>query len=611
MVSKTPTRAIAPSASSNTDPLSALGSIMGLVGGAIDDIASLANNQWLDSAMAALKDRLATGFKHSDKGVMAMLSDFGGIENWYTYATQAMGTPFVQTFLRGGLGIDPNFHEGKLTFPKPGEVAHWQGEPSTLVVDSTKGVNELERMTGFILSTNIVMAVVASVLKLFLAQRHADRVDTMIGTIGEQLGLGWASGTALSQLLEVAAMRQLEELANVQLHPNRLDMMMLRQLARQHHITEDQFWAGLDLQGYPDDLKALILQMDTQQLQAADLQVLWSLGLMSVADIKEYLGHAGFSDGDIDKLVAIWITKAQTSGVAQFKATLRADYLQGKVSRGQYRDVLAQLMDNPQRPPQVNAAGQVNYDAAPDQVKLVIDMEVASADFAMEYGRVTESAAELGKLLKTGHIKHGEYLQRMKELGYDTSDARDMATIVQLPPGAGKPGLTSAKILQYAKGGMFTPQETYPKLLALGLPPKDAEFLAYNPSASGQPWYPPLNAATIKQAYFDKVLPTDDVVPQLMKLGLTEVEAKTELQLWYHQEQHQLDLSPAALKADAAWAAKMRDSLEALFMAKALGDMETINLLEETGLSQSDAGILWAGWATRRDGVPPGTPRST
>ena len=185
--------------------------------------------------------------------------------------------------------------------------------------------------------------------------------------------------------------------------------------------------------------------------------------------------------------MTLWVDHAETQELAQFRATLRADYLRGVIGPDGFRDMLAQLLTHPQRVPGMPNEGRPNYDAAPDQVKIVIDLAVASADFANKYGRATVSVGELAKQLKTGRLSGDEFVKRVTALGYSYQDAQRLQSIYQIPPLAGKPGLTTAKILSYTEGGALTNEQAFNRLVQLGMDNKDAAFLAWNPKAARAP----------------------------------------------------------------------------------------------------------------------------
>ena len=91
-------------------------------------------------------------------------------------------------------------------------------------------------------------------------------------------------------------------------------------------------------------------------------------------------------------------------------------------------------------------------------------------------------------------------------------------------------------------------------------------------------------------------------------MGLSTTLIDEELKLWHYQLFHPVLATPLALKENAAWETAFRDSLKSLYGAGGLGDAQLVGLLEETGLSQTDAYYTWAGWYAERHGSPPGAP---
>ncbi len=590
--------------------LSIVGEVTGLIGTVVTDMTRVLHVVGHDVSMTAVVKLMENVFGEGIKGARYIIDHPSDVGGWLQNADSEAGKPFVWTLMTAALGLDLSKANEKLRFPTAKELANWEHKQSSLTVDAQRGLDALGKLAAFIIVTNMVFAGISGVMKLILAERWESGIDASIGRIGEQLGLNWAMGETLGQLMQVLTTRQLEEFANVQVHPNRLDMPVLRMLARQHHITPEQFWAGLDLQGYPDDLKQLILQMDSQQLTPADLQALWSIGQMTRSEIETYLGHVGFSDGDVSKLMTLWIDHAESQELAQYRATIRGDYLRGVIGPGAFRSMLAQLLMHPQQVPSISIPWSDIDGHVPDQIRNVIDMAVASADFAIRYGRTTVSIAELGKQLKTGHMSGGEFVRQAQAHGYSHEDAVRLRSIYEIPPLAGKPGLSSAKILQYTNSGVLTPEQAYSKLVNLGMDVKDAAFQAWNPKASAGPWGFPTTLATVKQAYLDGVLDNQTASERLLALGSSESDVKEELTLWHYQASRPVLQTPTELKKSAAWETAFRDSLKALYLEPAggLGDAELVNLLEESGLSQTDAYYIWAGWYRDKHGTVPTAP---
>jgi hypothetical protein len=537
---------------------------------------------------------------------------------------EGIGAPIVEALFRGGLDIDPDYGGGPLTI-KDGHPS-WRphAHASHLRSDSSQGIRTLKRLVGFTILLPLAFTALESVLKMLGAQRISEGISGTLGKIPEEIGVSWAMGMALSQILETATGRQLEELVNVQVHPNRLDMMTVRQLARQHHITESQFWGALDLLGYPDDLKALIAKLDTQQLALTDLQTLWVTGHMSREAVKKYMQGMGFSESDVELLLIEYIDKAETSAMTVYRNEVRAAFAQQRISESQFRDMLTQLFEHPQTAPSIPDEGAPHYEAAPDTVRHQVNLEVAAQQFARRFGRTQQTATVLKKLYQSKHLTVHETVQRLRDLGYSEHDADQLMLSWRVPPGVGKPALTSAKVLQYAKSGVFDQNAAYGKLLSLGVAPKDALFLAANPDPKVGPWYPPFSRDTILQAYQDEHATQAEAEAALRRLGLSATEALEALQIAHWQSTHQtiLSLTPpgpfpagtppsyiaseeAGYRAGLAW----EEKIHAAYVAGGVGDQQAVNLLEQLGMSQADAGFTWATWYAAAHGHMPNAPQ--
>lgn len=598
------------------NPLDVIGQAMGIVGNTIAAVSTAVSDAHIPTAVTHLVNMAAGALKHVPQ-------DVSNPSSWYTAGMEDVGTPFVEAFMRGGLGVNPDAAP-TAGFTLGGRVPTWHTDGSTVLrSDSQPGIKELKRLIGFCIAMPFAWAGIEALLKFALGQRVGNALSDTVGKIPSEMGISWAMGMAMSSLFQTAAGRQLEELVNVQLHPNRLDMMTLRTLARQHKISQEQFWGGLDLLGYPDDLKGLILQLDTQQLALTDLQSLFITGKLSEPEIKAYLGGLGFSDSDVELLLHSYITHADTQASSLYRNAVRVAYEREQLTADQFMDMLVQIMANPQEPPELATSGKPHYDSSPEQVQQMATLEAAAIQFQRSFGRTQQTIATIKKLYESGHITIGETVKRLEAIGYSAADANELMKVWGLGPNVGKPGITSAKVLAYTKSGVFSPDAAYGKLLALGVNAKDAAFLAANPDPKAGPYYPPFSVATVLQAYMDQAATQQEAEAALERLGLNPAEITEELKIAHAKMNNPMALSltppgpfpagtPKSLEEQERAAYRLGQqymhAIETLFKAKAIGDQETINMLQELGMMQSDAGMLWAAWYTEVYGTPPGSP---
>jgi len=603
--------------SKNTsNPLDIITEVLGIVGSTVSVVGAALKDSHIPSAVSTM-------FNVIDGALQHVPADAVKPSSWYSPELEAVGTPFVDLFLHGGLGVDPDFEGGVLNWPKDGK-ASWQGvNPAAFTSDTKQGVSELKRLVGFCIAMPFAWTGINILLKFALGQRHGSEIAEVLGKIPTEMGISWALGMAMSSIFETAAGRQIEELVNVQLHPNRLDMMTLRAMARQHRITPEQFWAGLDLLGYPDDLKSLILLMDTQQLPITDLQTLYVYGQISRDEIKTYLEHVGFSEPDVEHLLTVYVDKAETQASSMFRTELRTAYLEYRITRAQLKSGLAQLLHNPQIAPVLVGDTTAVYDSAPDQVKMVVDLEVAALDFELQHGRRMQSTATLKQLYQTKHLTLHELEQRLIQAGYSEADANQLITTWQNQGQPGKPGLTSAKILSYLASGTLTSAQALQRLLDAGVSQKDAVFLVDNPVAKTGPYYAPFSESTVTQAYLDGALSIDQAVEALERLGYSAEAAAEVMTIVQYERTHQT--TPLTLTAPVRvpgetpqqyqqqlvgyhQAELFEEAIRTQFNAGALSDQQTITMLESLGLSQADAGFIWYSWYIAKNGKAPGPP---
>lgn len=600
----------------SANPLDIVTEVLGIVGSTVSLVGEALKDNHIPAA-------ISTMFKVVDGSLKHVPTDAVNPGSWYSPEMEALGTPFVEAFLHAGLGVNPDFEGGVLHWPKEGK-ASWEGvNPAAFKSDTTQGIRELKRLVGFCIAMPFAWTGIEMLLKFALGQRFGGALARVVGEIPTEMGISWAMGMAMSSIFETAAGRQIEELVNVQLHPNRLDMMTLRAMARQHRITPEQFWAGLDLLGYPDDLKSLILLMDSQQLPITDLQSLYIYGQISRTEIQSYLEHVGFSAGDIDKLLTVYVDKAETQASAMFRTELRTAYLDYRITDKQYKSGLAQLLHNPQRPPNLTGDNTAEYDNAPEQVRMVVDQELAALNFALDHGRKMQTVTTYKTLYQRGNMTAHETLTALERLGYDGTDAANLIRTWTTEGSPGKPGLTSAQLLKYTASGTLTREQTIAHLTSMGINLKDAVFMADNPESKTGPYYAPFSHDTVISAMNDGALTPDQAVTALERQGYSAEGAKESVSIALYTTQHStepLTLTPPVRtpgETPAQWNAaqagyRAAETYEAAiktqFMAKVISDMQTITLLQQLGLSQSDAGFIWYSWSIDRDGKPPGAP---
>jgi hypothetical protein len=609
-----------------SNPLDILGSVLSLVNMTLSGLMQIIHGVHAAPAVGRFLHIIGIGMEAAT-GNPAAAQELTKAAGWGLSETEeVIGAPIVEGLFRGALGIDPDYgggplhlHNGEASWRKPN--VH-----SQLHSDSSQGVRTIKRLIGFGVLLPLSFTALNSVLRMIGAQRIGDGIAHVGGKIGEEIGLPFAIGMSMSQILQTASARQIEELVNVQLQPNRLDMMTARQLARQHKITKEQFWAILDLQGYPDDLKELILQLDSQQLALTDLQALWVTGKISREEFVAYCQGLGFTDHDIDLLAIEYIDHAETVASTQYQTLVRTAFTQDRITAAQFSDMMAHLLLYPQSPPGIPPDGQPTYEGAPEQVRHQVDLMKAAIEFGKHFGRNQETTAQLKALYLSKHISHNEAVHRLQAMGYSQADARLVMDTWTIPSGTGKPALTTAKVLQYTKSDVFDTQTAYNKLVDLGMKPDDALFLASNPDPKVGPYYPPFSVATVIQAYKDGAATSQEAAAALARLHLTPDAIQQELEIAHWQMQHATtfltSVKPQRFAGETpheyqqALAGyteyeRLRSQIQTLFMAGALGDAETISLLEEIGMLQSDAGFTWAAWYTQAHGTPPHTPTPT
>lgn len=457
---------------------------MGIILDQIPGVSTLERlTKILDSVVHDVESAVASAIKHDPlKALESLLGHIGktqsliediGQPTWAFISKYSIGELYRE-MLVGGLGLD-------------------YGKVEQEAQDAVKTV---DTMLGFALFLPLAFSAVESGLKLIGAQRVAEGWSRLLGRIPEEIGITWALGQQIDRAFETAVGTAIEEAINQQKHPTRLEWPVLRQLFRQRLLNHDDACAYLDKLGYPDELKDLILRLDTAQLNVGDLQNLWRYDVYDRKQVRDYLGHLGYTDVDADNLTTLYIDKAELTSAATLHSTARTLYRSELIDEATYRTLLT-------------AANVPDREVSDDIIAVQLEQK---------YGRIATTVSALKTAWQHGSLDHAVIIQRLAQLGYSGQAISDLTSAWgqgRLPH-----PMSQAKVLTYWYSGVITNRDdAYTRLVATGLRSEDANFLLDHPTASGAR-VRRLSPALVTQAYLDGVIPETSLSDAYAKAGL-------------------------------------------------------------------------------------------
>lgn len=461
-----------------------------------------------------------------------------------------IGDDFVQWFLEDALGV-------KLDEPK---------------IDASEAKETLGKLASFLFQVPFIVAGINFTGRLFMGDRWEGLVGEELSKFTEELGLNWMMGTLLETIFEQAVGRPLEEVINIQKLPNRLDMMTLRALARQHHIKDEEFNWELTKQGYPENLRTLIKKLDESQLPVTDIQAAWLMGTISRADAEKYFGSLGYSDADIKTLMDVYINHASTQADTIYRDTARTLFTEDRITESQFVSIL-------------------NQTKTP---KEAIKTEVAAIQLQKQTGRLLLSVATIHKLWQENIMKDQDAESALIQHGYNHNDASDLIQSWREDNKSKHHTITSSKVLQYLVSGIMSPQDAYNRLISLGFDPQDASFLVAHPSAAGTHHPYTLKPTTVIQAYEDGIIDLTATLRQLSALNVNPIEQGDMLKIanWRLHNKKVKPVTPKALdKAD----------IHDAFKEGIIDEVTAESMLEDIGYSSSDAHFVAYVWLVKQN----------
>lgn len=470
-------------------------------------------------------------------------------------AERTLGEPLFELLIRAPSGVslsrDPGAQEGK-------------------------AVEMVQRMIGFATALPFAIAGIKQSIEALTGGNAPTALLEAIEKIPEDLGINWALGTTMANIFELATGRPLAEAINEQVRPFRFEWPQVRALLRQGHLTEAEATERLVKIGVRDQDLPLALKLDRVLLSLSDLQQAYLYGLKDESWIRDYLDHAGLDPEDIDVLVSVYLTRAQTTGAGELRTVAQTGYLEGHLSEPQYRDLLKQA-----NVPQAS-----------------IDLEIEAANLTKGWGRLQLTVSEIKAQFQQGRLDQHAAILRLVRDGYTEDDALLLIQSWLADSRAGKLGLSESRILSYLLGGLYSRQQAYAALLDQGYKADDAAFLVDNPSSFGGVFRYPLTPATVLAALKDGDL-SEEQARQLLD-GLSMDPTEADLRIKVAEQAGRRAQKPKA-PAKALSEAQILDALRQ-GLAEPSWALTELSLI---GYSDADAQLLVALELTREAGEPP------
>lgn len=402
---------------------------------------------------------------------------------------EAIGAPLFDMFIRAPLGLP---------------LSNIPGDPGS------EAVRILERLFGVGVALDFGAGEVEDVLKIAMGANAPKGLTEALKHLPMNVGLNWATGFIVSQFVWEAYMPALIEQANRQVRPTRMEIGQLAALHKRDIIDRASFDEAMAGLGWRDQDIDNLLRLDETMLNLSDMQNAFLQGLMTEEDVRHDLAVQGYTQTSIDRLVEIYLNRAETAGGDQLRAVAQRGFIDGHLVEDQYRAFLQR-------------AG-VPFKS--------IDLEVEAATLVKGWQHRQPTVADIKRLRLDGVIDDAQTIKRLTDQQYTPEDAQTLLNDWLAQASRARSGLTEAQVLAYLRAGVLSEQEAYDRLVGMNIEAKTAAFLVKNPSAVVKGKAHTLSQSTIVAAYKDGVLTLDGALDKLInQAGMTEEAARLRLQV--------------------------------------------------------------------------------
>ena len=449
---------------------------------------------------------------------------------------------------------------------------------ATLTEDSSGAINTLESAVGFSLVLDGVTSGLDAVLKTILGDRAPEYILETIRKIPQAVGMEYFLGITLASTFEKAVGTPLEEAINIQVLPSRLDINTIRQLLRQHRISEAEADTYRKKLGYPESDWTSFLLMESNLMPIADLQSAYEYGLLSEDQINTYLQQQGYADADIAIMLELYLHNSETSGGQVYRSVARTAYLENAISSDMFKSIL-------------KTAG------VPDNS---ITMELQALDLQKSIGLKQLSAADIKWSYENNDLTAAEVETRLKDAGYSADDIAlimkewDIGTVLSGPK------VTAKTIIRYYRSKIITMSQAESFLVKLGMRDTDITQILASPTQLGSGYVHEINPTTIIAAYKDGLLTQDEATAKLEEIGVTPDYATELIQIAVYAGIHKKQPKQSGKTLSVA---DIKDGLKYGTASEAWALRELVAY----GYSTDDAGYIIATYMTELTGnVPAG-----
>jgi hypothetical protein len=441
-------------------------------------LETLASREALEVVMAAFVGGIpaAEAIGHRDflGKVSSEVSDL--IMQFIGEAERDIGAPLLKTVLAGGLGI---------------ELSDTSGQ-------ARDAVRMIERAMGFAAGLPAVVGPIAGFLDTKFGTHAPKGLTNALRELPHEMGLSFFLGTTLASIFETATMQPLREAINVQVHPARLELMMIVRLLKQRRISEVDARDALDKAGLrPEDIERLLV-LDDIFLTPSELGEAWITGRMSDDELTGNLSGIGYDDRAQGLLRSQWIETSQAEGAAMLKGIMRSAFIDNHVTEGQLVATLQGL----------------NVPAP------AITLEIEALKLQKDFSVTKESTATIKALFQKGEITDAEAIQRLVENGNSAATAQDFITVWVDESVKKKPVIGQATILRFLHTGVINAERALQMFTDNGVSAETSMLLIQSQGILDGVVKHELNEAAYVAAYQADVISVDELRAGLAALQL-------------------------------------------------------------------------------------------
>jgi hypothetical protein len=549
-------------------PSGPIGAIGGVVGAIASDIPGVKEITAIIGVLADLGPKLAALLKEVESDDIGQLlgnlgSDFGkaatyvaDISNptWKNLEKHSVGALYTE-LLRDGMGVDVGQFDSA----------------------QTAGLATVDSMLGFAFGVSAICAAGEAILSAVLGARAPKAIMELLGEIPQTMGLTWALGMQLDRSFETAVGASIDEAILYQKRPTRFEWRVIKQLFKQHVIT-DQATAKkfIEQLGYRSDDVDLLMKLDEFAIPIAELARMFEYNIVGRGDILKAAKGQGYTDDEAEKITQLYVDHMETQTGTMYRSTARQLFRSGLITQGDYKGILQQTNTPP----------------------LEIADDIAAIDLEHSTGRISTTVGALKTQYQHGAMTGAEVTPKLAQLGYSPSGISDL--LKSWDEGPLPHGMTTAKILSYWYSGVITSRTTaFDDLIKNHLRPADANFLLDHPTASGAKIHA-LTPALATQAYLDGAIDEGGLEAALVKLKLTGDVLTYQLAVAKFKKSR---LKRPAGSTIALTAAEIREA----FKYNLLSEADALVELEHLGYSADNA-LLLVDITNKGLVTPPATP---